>query len=132
MVKPVRFITYQYFCGQVCLFVLGISHGDFYHNIYHISSLIWWYINKSLFIFMYLYAHQNNWNWTEFYMNYHNFVSVQYFAFMQMISALIVDIPSLSVDSYRKCNELSLSCMIWSFDWSVLMSYQNQLQLTLL
>ena len=40
MVKMVILITYQFPCGRVYLFVLGISHVDVYHIIYRIRSLI--------------------------------------------------------------------------------------------
>ena len=76
MVKRVRFITYQYLFVWVCLFVFCIIPVKFYHIIYHISSLKIWYLIRTLFLFMYLDAHQNNWSWTALYMNSHNVCSV--------------------------------------------------------
>ena len=58
--KPVIFITYQHLCEWVCVFFLGTNIVDFYHIIYHIIYLTRQYLNKTLFIFMYLDANQNN------------------------------------------------------------------------
>ena len=51
---------------------------------------------------------------------------------MHIIFNLIVDTLSLSVESYINCNKFSLSCLVCSFGWSLLMSHENQFKLILM
>ena len=76
MVKMVIFITHQYLYEWVFVCVLGNSHVDLYHIIYHICYPIGWYLNRTLLIFMYLDTRQNNWSSTALFMKSHNVCSV--------------------------------------------------------
>ena len=70
--------NYQCLCECVCVVVLGVSLTEFCHIIFHTSFLTEWYLNEKVFLFVYLYVHQNYCGWTDLHKNPHNACSLKH------------------------------------------------------